>query len=44
LNTSPARKPLSSGKLAPSAAPPALRFGWQRDGKAIDPTPVLVGP
>jgi septal ring factor EnvC (AmiA/AmiB activator) len=32
------------GKLAPSAAPASLRFSWQRAGKAIDPTPVLVGP
>jgi murein DD-endopeptidase MepM/ murein hydrolase activator NlpD len=22
----------------------ALRFTWQRDGKPIDPTPILVGP
>jgi len=31
------------GRLASSAAAPALRFAYQRDGTAVDPTALLVG-
>lgn len=31
------------GRLASSSAAPTLRFTYQRDGKAVDPTALLVG-